>query len=88
MRAIMNYCAALARSLEVTNVRARTSASGSNREPRAIRRDPSTARDADLEAGALLKMPVRQEGPLRSAGAHDQAHCAATDRTLRLGSSG
>jgi hypothetical protein len=57
------------------------------REP-AARRHPPAARYADLEAGGRTEMPVMPEGPLRAAGAHDQADGDAGDHALSLGASG
>jgi hypothetical protein len=41
-----------------------------------------------MEARGGAEMSVMQEGPLRAAGAHDQAHEGAGDRALRLAASG
>jgi len=43
---------------------------------------PPAARYADLEARGLAEMPVVQEGPVRAAGAHDQADRGARDHAL------
>jgi hypothetical protein len=40
-----------------------------------------------MEAGGLAQMPVVQEGPLRAAGAHDQADRDAGDHALSVGAS-
>jgi hypothetical protein len=57
------------------------------REP-AARCDPSAAGYADLEAGSRAEMPILPEGPLRAAGAYDQADGEAGDHALSLGASG
>ncbi len=57
------------------------------REP-AARCHPPAARYADLETGSGAEMPVMPEGPLRAAGAHDQADGDARDHALSLGASG
>jgi hypothetical protein len=50
----------------------------------AFRRPRDTA---DLETRSGAEMPVMPEGPLRAAGAHDQADRNARDHALRLGAS-
>jgi len=57
------------------------------REP-AAQRHPPPAGHPDLEAGGHVEMPVMPEGPLRAAGAHDQADRDAGDYALEVGPSG
>jgi hypothetical protein len=54
----------------------------------AARCHPPAARYADLEAGSGAEMPVMPQGPLRAAGAYDQADGDAGDHALPLGASG
>jgi hypothetical protein len=51
----------------------------------AFRRPRDTA---DLETRSGAEMPVMPEGPLRAAGAHDQADRNARDHALPVGASG
>ena len=51
----------------------------------AIRRP---ARYAAVETGSVAKMPVLPQGPLRAAGAHDQADGDARDHAVSVGASG
>jgi hypothetical protein len=53
----------------------------------AIRRPPP-ARHADLETRSRAEMPVLPQGPLRAAGAYDQADGGARDHAVSLGASG
>lgn len=46
------------------------------------------ARDADLEAGSRIEMPVLPERSLRATGAHDQAQQATGDIALQVDASG
>ena len=41
---------------------------------------PPAARDAAVEAGSLVKMPLLPQGPLGATGAHDQADRGARSR--------
>jgi hypothetical protein len=45
-------------------------------------------RHGDLEAGSIPEMPIMKEGPLRAAGAHDQANRSARDLAIQVRSSG
>src|SRR6266511_390765 len=46
---------------------------------------PSSPRYAALEAGGFTKMPIMPKGPLRAAGAHDQADRDEGDHALQVG---
>src|SRR6266516_2841757 len=52
---------------------------------RASRRHPPTARHAALEVGGFAEMPVMSKGPVRAAGAHDQADRDSRDHPLQVG---
>src|SRR5205814_387439 len=53
----------------------------------AAQRDPPAARYADLETGSVAEMPRLPQGPLRAAGAHDQADGAPRDHAVQVGAS-
>jgi hypothetical protein len=53
----------------------------------ATRSDPPAAGYADLETRGRTKMPVLPEGPLRAAGAHDQADDDTGNHAVQMGAS-
>jgi hypothetical protein len=48
---------------------------------------PPAVGHADVEGGRA-EMPIVRDAAILTAGAHDQAHDRAADRSLRLGASG
>jgi len=49
--------------------------------------DPQAARHADLEAGAVVPMPLMRYPPLQAAGSADQVDRAAGNHALQVGAS-
>ena len=53
----------------------------------AAQRHPLAARHAAVETGGVAKVPLLPQGPLRAAGAHDQADRDAGDHAVQVGAS-